>query len=585
MKRTSLTTRQLINVIFDAVGSRSSMLRNSLLLATTLAILRGVLFFLFFPLFIALDDGNHELATSLIYAMVAILIVSSLADWYSRSWDYNGNAGRASDELRRKIGMQLRQIPLEDLYQKRSGETAAAVAGNVDDVINYTGFVATTLLLAIITPIVVGIGLFWYSWPIALLLLLLFPAVIPIYFAARPLMNRNQDAVVTAHAELNAETIEYTQGLPVLRATGSIGDKSARFSNAVKKVEDTQLISLKDQTVPSILFASSIELGILLIVGVSIWMVTSGNLTAALAAALLVCTVRFSEPLTQVISLLNFLEMVRNGYERLYELQKIAPLPQHTPELTPDSYPITLSNVTFAYKNANTNALNDLSITLPENSMSALVGPSGCGKTTLVRLFMRYADPQHGTVTIGGIDIRQIPPETLNNLIAVVFQEVYLFDDTILANIRMGRADATDDEVITAAKAAQCHDFISALPQGYETRVGDIGNNLSGGEKQRISIARALLKDAPIIVLDEPTAALDTYSELAVQAAIDTLVQNKTVVVIAHRLTTIVGADQIVVLNEGSIEEVGTHEQLLQNESGRYARLWSIQQGDAPPSP
>ena len=205
------------------------------------------------------------------------------------------------------------------------------------------------------------------------------------------------------------------------------------------------------------------------------------------------------------------------------------------------------------------------------------IWPSGSGKTTISRLISRFADAQAGTIRIGGVDIQQVEPAELMRSISVVFQDVYLFDDTILNNIRMAQPNATEAEVTAAAQAANCHDFITRLPQGYDTRIGDIGGALSGGERQRLSIARAMLKDAPIVLLDEPTSALDTESEVAVQKAINRLVTDKTVIVIAHRLSTIVGADLILVLEEGQVTERGSHRELLA-QSGRYAAMWAIQQ-------
>ena len=353
-------------------------------------------------------------------------------------------------------------------------------------------------------------------------------------------------------------------------------------------------------SVPNLALTSAIEVGLMLIVALGLWLVSQGDIKLMLLAAILVTIIRFAEPLSTFISMMSIFEMVRSGYARLQALAAIDPLPQHQPSQIPKNFNVHFEQLSFAYENGNnlaasnqdhqtnqvnqinqvghnTPILNQLTLDIPANAMTALVGASGCGKTTLIRLLMRYADPQQGSVSIGGVDLRNIEPEQLNHLMAVVFQDVYLFDDTIIANIRMGRQDASDEEVIMAAKSAQCHDFIEQLPDGYQTRVGDIGNNLSGGEKQRLSIARALLKDAPIIILDEPTAALDTHSERAVQKAIDVLVQNKTVIVIAHRLSTIVGAKNIVVLDNGTVAEQGTHQQLLAKQ-GIYAKLWRLQQ-------
>ena len=266
------------------------------------------------------------------------------------------------------------------------------------------------------------------------------------------------------------------------------------------------------------------------------------------------------------------------GFEKIEKFLAIKPLPTEHPQQTPKNFDITFENLTFGYAESKAPELNHINLTLPERSMTALVGPSGSGKTTLTRMIMRYADPQQGQVNIGGIDIRALSQENLMSHISVVFQDVYLFDDTVLNNIRMGKPDATDEEVEAAARSAHCHQFISRLPNGYQTQIGDIGGTLSGGERQRISIARAILKDAPIVMLDEPTAALDTESELAVQQAIDELVKNRTVIVIAHRLSTIVGADQIVVLEDGAIVQSGKHAELIE-QPGRYQSMWQAQQG------
>ena len=313
----------------------------------------------------------------------------------------------------------------------------------------------------------------------------------------------------------------------------------------------------------------------LLIMAAGVTWVTQGQLDLTTLAAVTIMLVRFAEPLALVFIMTGIIEHIETALIQIDELLAIEPLPQQTPAQVPQQFDIRFDDVTFAYEARP--VLSGFSATLPARSMTALVGPSGGGKTTVTRLLMRHADPQHGTVTIGGVDVRAIEPERLNRLVSVVFQDVYLFDDTVLANIRMARPEATDAEVHAAARAAHCLEFIERLPQGWNTRIGETGGRLSGGERQRLSIARALLKDAPIVVLDEPTAALDTESERAVQRAIETLVKNRTVIVIAHRLSTIAGAGQIIVVDQGKALETGTHEALLAG-NGRYAALWAAQQ-------
>ncbi|MGL4583205.1 MAG: ABC transporter ATP-binding protein, partial [Flavobacterium sp.] len=242
----------------------------------------------------------------------------------------------------------------------------------------------------------------------------------------------------------------------------------------------------------------------------------------------------------------------------------------------PTTYGIEFKEVDFYYEDAKDKTLSNINLSIAPKSIVALVGPSGSGKTTLARMIMRYADCQQGSISIGGVDITSLTQNDLLSMISVVFQEVYLFDDTIGNNIRMAQPTATQEEIIDAAKRAQCHDFIRQLPKGYDTPIGDMGNTLSGGERQRISIARALLKNAPIVILDEPTSSLDSLSELAVQRAIDELVKEKIVIIIAHRLSTVRGADKICVLEQGCIVEEGTHETLM-HKQGKYCDLWEAE--------
>ena len=240
----------------------------------------------------------------------------------------------------------------------------------------------------------------------------------------------------------------------------------------------------------------------------------------------------------------------------------------------PEECSISFDHVSFGYDD--NEVLHNVSLDIRAGELTALVGPSGSGKSTILRLAARFWDPQAGHVLLGGLDERSINPEHLLSRVSIVFQDVYLFQDTIEANIRYGRANATHEEVVQAAKAARCHDFIMELPNGYDTVIGEGGSTLSGGERQRISIARALLKDAPIVLLDEATSALDSENEAEVQAAMGTLAQGRTVVAIAHRLRTVTRADAIYVIDSGRVAESGTHESLLAK-GGTYAKLWGLQ--------
>lgn len=269
------------------------------------------------------------------------------------------------------------------------------------------------------------------------------------------------------------------------------------------------------------------------------------------------------------------------GMNRINESVKRIDNVLYQPELTvegneiPTTFEVDYENASFSY-DGKRNVLSDIQFHADQGMVCGIVGPSGSGKSTVTKLIGRFWDVDSGEITLGGVSVKDMPTEELLGKISVVFQDVYLFHDTIEQNIKMGKEDATREEVIEAAKKASCHEFIMSLPDGYDTMVGEGGSTLSGGEKQRISIARALLKDAPIVLLDEATASLDSENEVLIQSAISELVFDKTVIIVAHRLQSIMNADQIVVLDDGNVRETGTHTELLEKD-GMYAHLWQEQ--------
>lgn len=563
----------IYRIIMTATGDYAGSLKRSLGFTLLAAIAQGVGFALYIPTFLAFGHDNIRQGIIWLSVITAVLLSAMLFRWCAQNYDFGGDCARAGDAMRRKLGNKLRRIPLETLYQRRSGELNALLAGTVDEVFNYTLNVSTMLINAILIPLATALVSLFFDWHIGLVMLTSYPLILPICYWAQPLLNRNNNKISTANSKLNAELLEYTQGLPVLKAANCTGAHLSRLQHAISDVENIQAQNLRSEAIPNALLGSVIEICALLILLAGMLWVVNGSLSAWLLCGLMVASVRFAEPLGYFLSMTNVYIMVQNGYIRLNQLMHTPLLPQQNEVTTPTHYDIALHDVHFHYATKAENILQGTNLHVPERALTALVGSSGCGKTTVTRLIMRYADLQQGKITIGGIDIRAFAPETLMQLISVVFQDVYLFDDTIMNNIRLGKADASNTEVEAAARTARCHDFIMALPEGYQTRVGDVGGKLSGGEKQRISIARALLKNAPIIILDEPTASLDSESEVAVQEAIDALVRDKTVIVITHRLSTISGAHQIIVLENGIVAESGTHDALLTRQ-GRYASLW-----------
>lgn len=560
-------------------GDEAPALRASINSAAISSVFQGLAFASIFPLITVLlaDPLDMNQVWFWVGVFAALSFMDWIFRWHSHDFGHSEKMPNITHDLRVKLGEQLRRMPLQTLYQSRTGGMATVVAGNVDEVITPMGNIAEMFVRSMVVPIVVVIATFFISWELAVAMMLIFPMAIPIYRWRRKFVGKFVRQLGEAHAETSAEIVEYAQGLPVLRAANATGGKAERLQSALKHLQDIQVKAQMGGLLPNFILWTLIEGGIVVVLALGVYLILGDSLTIAALAALLIMAVRLSESVAILTNVTAAIDLMEAGFEKIEEMFAIKPLDQKQPEAQPQKFDITFDNLTFGYEAGEKPELENISITLPERSMTALVGPSGSGKTTLTRMIMRYADAQQGSVSIGGVDVRSIPQDELMQHISVVFQDVYLFDDSIIANIRMGKPDATDEEVEVAARAANCHEFITRLPEGYQTTVGDIGGTLSGGERQRISIARAILKDAPIVMLDEPTAALDTESELAVQKAIDTLVENRTVIVIAHRLSTIVGADQILVLEDGKLVQAGKHDDLI-NENGRYQSMWQAQQ-------
>ncbi len=568
------TWRQLMR----SARSRAPRLRASLAGLAIAAIVQGLALACLMPVFQALiPAGNWQTALPWLVVMSVLMLVSLAIRWWAQGFDYRGDMVANTHELRTLMGEQLRRMPLQRLQEKRAGEVNATLLGSVDENLSYLLTVAAMMAHALITPVVVALVALYFDWRMGLILLLVFPLLIPLYRWRRPAYGVGTRILADANERTSSDIFEYTQGLPVLRSACCTGEKAERLKASFLHLENIQTIGQQKGAKPNLILATVMELAVLLLVFAGTLFVVQGSLDIAILAALIVIVVRFGEPLATFVLYAKVIDLMEAALGKIDALLSIEPLPQQEPAQIPDNFEIGFEGVSFSYANTEVPILHDLHIRLPARRLTALVGSSGSGKTTITRLLMRHADPQAGCIKIGDVDIRAITPERLNGLISVVFQDVYLFDDSIMANIRMARPDASDDEVQAAARAAYCHEFITRLPEGYQTRVGDIGGRFSGGERQRISIARAMLKDAPIVILDEPTAALDTESEVAVQTAIDALVRERTVIVIAHRLSTIAAADQILVIDGGTLLESGKHHELLARE-GRYARMWQAQQ-------
>ncbi len=569
--------RKTFRRLLAAAGASGGQLRRSLFGLSAAAATQGLALACLVPLFSAvIADRDPKTAIAWLVAMSALSLAAIAIRWRAQGFDYSGQMSKATHDLRLRLGEQLRRMPLEKLQDRRSGEINATLLGNVDENFSYTLIVSDLIFTALVTPLVASLAVLFYDWKLGLLLLAIFPAIIPLYRWRRPVHARGRRALDDMHQRMNADIVEYVQGLPAVRAARRSGERAATLKHTFDELETLQTVEHRASANPNVIIASIVEIGLLVVVAAGVMLVIIGQTEIAVLAAVAVMVSRFAEPLATFVTYTVVIEMIEAALDRIDLLLAEKPLPRKLPERQPDGAEIRFEEVTFQYMKSNRPALENFSAILPPRSLTALVGPSGSGKSTIARLLLRHADPQHGSVRIGGADVREIRQEKLNALTSVVFQDVYLFDDTVLNNIRMARPDASDAEVESAARSACCTEFIEKLPEGWRTRIGDVGGKLSGGERQRLSIARALLKDAPIVILDEPTAVLDSQSERAVQTAIDALVRDKTVLVIAHRLSTVAGADRILVLDEGRVIESGRHAELLAA-NGRYRAMWDIQ--------
>ena len=564
----------------ELAAEHEGVFKRSLVYFIVAFIAQGLAFGMFYPLLQSMFAQTFILDDVLLYLgiMLFFSIISFIAKWKGHEFDYSGGTVDITHDLRTRLGTALREMPLEQLSKYKTGELNSILSSNVDESVLHMGMVASMLLQIVIVPMTIIIVTFFVDYRLAFVMLCMLPLTIPLYIWKRTGSAKEKSEFNQVNAKLEADFVEYIQGLPVLRAVNQVGVNAKKLQESIKEVKTVQEKGLYAGQLPFVLMGVLVEIIVLTMVFVGAYFVLDNTLSfVALAAAILVVS-KLAEPLYIFLGIVSVFDLMDSAFRRIKSILAVPTLEIKSPlAQVSDKFDVEFNGVTFAYESQNESALKDMSFNMQNKSMTAIVGHSGCGKTTITKMIMRYADPQTGYIKIGGEDIRHMTQEGLMKNISVVFQDVYLFDDTIMNNIRMADPNASDEDVEQAAKSAYCHEFITRLPDGYNTQIGDIGGSLSGGERQRISIARAILKNAPIVILDEPTAALDTESEVAVQSAIDKLVEDKTVVVIAHRLSTIAAADMILVVDEGKIIQEGKHDELVAVH-GRYHSMWSAQQ-------
>ncbi|WP_216361497.1 ABC transporter ATP-binding protein [Candidatus Chloroploca asiatica] len=479
-------------------------------------------------------------------------------------------------EIRITLAEKLPQLSMGYFTNTASGKIKKVLSEDVEQIELFVAHHIPDITSAVVFPLLVIGYLFVVDWRLALAALIPFPIAIALMFKVMlsAESKRLYHEYHSALEKMNSAVVEYVRGMPVVKVFGTDKESFRRFKETVIAYRDwAQQMSRSYSTIyPALLTAASSSL--MFIVPVAVWLLYRADDPNALIPTVLFFTLiggGFFFPLLKLTFMAGLLGQISMGVERIDAILDEAEVPEHDSGRQPSDATITFENVAFAYDQSS--ILQGVSFRASPGTVTALVGPSGAGKTTIGLLTARFWDVQSGAIRIGGVDIRELKLETLMEHVSFVFQDGLLFFDTIEANIRMGNSTATMDEVIAAATAAQCHAFIERLPNGYKTLVGEGGTYLSGGEQQRIGIARAILKGAPIVVLDEATAYADPENEGQILAALARLIQNKTVLIIAHRLSTITQADQILVVNEGQIVERGTHPELVAAQ-GLYRRMW-----------
>ena len=497
-------------------------------------------------------------------------------------WQYNATFFSTYEESgKRRISLaeKLRKLPLSFFGKKDLADLTNTIMADTETLEHASSHQIPQFYGSLISTSLICIGLFFYKWEMALAAVWPIPVAIFIVAASRKVQAHFIRRQSVSKVRLNDAVQEFIETSRDLKSCNAEDRYLSELDSGIDDVEKKAIGAELGQAAFIVSAQLILKIGIGTVAVAGSALLLQGRLNVMEFFSFLLVASRLYEPMSGNLINLGMLNLLTVPVERMNE---IADYPAQTGETSflPDGYDICFEHVGFSYDQGKT-VLKDVSFTAKQGEVTALVGPSGGGKTTVSRLAARFWDISKGRITVGGQDISRIDPETLLSVYSIVFQDVTLFNNSILENIRVGKKDASDDEVLAAARLANCDEFAMKLPEGYRTMIGENGSELSGGERQRISIARAFLKDAPIILLDEASASLDVENETAIQEALSRLIQNKTVVVIAHRMRTVSGADKIVVLSDGMIAEEGSPVELFAKEGSIFSHMAQLQAASA----
>ena len=536
----------------------------------------GFFFYLMEQLIASLTEGA-ALPDMVPYGvgLVIFAVVLWVAHWFQYDYTY-GKTYRESGKQRISLGERMRELPLSFFGKRDLADLTETIMTDATTMEHVYSHVLPYLYGTYISTAIIAVCLLVFNWQLTIAALWSVPVAFAILFWSRrfsaPLMRKTRACAIA----MTENTQEMLECVREIRATNQVASYLKQADDYIDRHERATFKSEVGAGIPVQLAQAIMRFGIATAILVGSLMLADGSIGFMVMFGFLLVVSRIYAPFDQSMLMLAELfmatEVAAPRMKALYD--EVAATGSE--DFSPQGHDVTFEDVTFSYGEGDEPVVSNVSFVAKEGDVTALVGSSGSGKSTLTKLAARFWDADGGRVLVGGVDASTINPETLLKDYSVVFQDVLLFDDTVMGNIRLGRRDATDEEVLAAAKAAMCDDFVRKLPQGYDTMIGENGSKLSGGERQRISIARALLKNSPIVLLDEATASLDVENESQVQEALSNLLAGKTVIVIAHRMRTVMNADKIVVLDEGRVVEQGSPAELLE-QNGLFSRMVRLQ--------
>jgi len=564
---------------FRLSDGRDPGLIRGILWAVLEGFFAAAIYFLLYFLLNAIFTNTLTMTAWIVYsaAILLCLILRIATSFIGLPIIFSG-AFAMMGEARLRLVDHLRKIPMGWFGRNRSGDISARLTSDIGVIEQIWSHTIGPFVTGIAMPLFLILFLFFIDWRLSLILLAGLPLAALVFVAVQNIVSKAGVRLHRANSQLQSTLLEYIRGIAVIRLNGRFGMIWQQLEQALGEHREASM-AIEAKPAPLLVaFGFLLEMTYMAVVMAGAWFLSRGSLSAPTLLIFLVLAMPAYRQLFDVGLSLVLLRFADRSLERIENIINEPLMSEPVNPKIPASHEIVFNNVSFRYENDEGSrlALEDINCHLSAGKLTAIVGSSGAGKSSFVHLIARLWDVERGSIQIGGVDVREIGTDLLHQRIAMVFQDVTLFSGTVAENLRIGKPDASQQEIEAAAKRAQAHEFIMKLPQGYDTALGESGGSLSGGERQRLSIARALLKDAPILLLDEATASVDPSSEAAIQRALNELTRGRSVVVIAHKFKNIRHADKILVLEKGRLVEEGRHEDLVRH-GGLYASMWAAQ--------